>query len=280
MDFITNTFNNREIALIIYLIIFLIWTLFQQKIRKSLCVLFKTLTNKWILISYVLLILYGFTYINLWDFSLFKDSIYWTFGVGFIIMMNSDKAIKNDYYFKNMLINNLKLILILEFLVNLYVFNLIAELILMPIVIFMTMIQSYSEVYNEYSKVKKLMNNIFTFLGIGYFIFAIYKIVIDFKEFASTDNLRAFLFPIVMTIIFIPFAYLYALLMHYQSFFVRLKFTIKNDKQLIKYAKRKTFRMCNFSLSKLKKLSREMIFFNVKNKSDLQLEINKIMNTK
>ena len=104
LDYLNKTFNNREIALISYLVIFIIWTLTQKKIRQSIVSVIKAFMAWKILVSifglllYVALIVFGLFKIGLWDKSLIKDAVYWTFGVGFIIMMNFDKALKEEHY--------------------------------------------------------------------------------------------------------------------------------------------------------------------------------------
>lgn len=280
-DYLINTFNNREIVLIIYLLIFISWTLTQKKIRESIFNVLKVLTGRLIFLSiitlllYISLIIYGLYFLKFWDFSMLKDSIYWTFGVGFILMMNSNKVLQEDHYFKKILWDNFKLVLILEFVVGLYVFGLIAEFILMPFVIFFSLMLAYTEVYKEYFKVKNLLQIVFGIIGTGYLIYSAYMIYKDFNEFASYNTLKSFLFPILMTFLFLPFAYFYALYIHYESLFVRLQASLKNDKVLRRYAKKRVLIAVNFSLIRLKKITPGFLFNQCKTKDDIKMEIKK-----
>ena len=259
--------------------IFIIWTLTQKKIRESIFEILKALTNKRILLSiislflYNSLIIYGLYYFKLWDFSLLKDSIYWTFGVGFILMMNSNKVIKEEHYFKNLIRDNFKLVLILEFVMGLYVFGLITEFILMPIAIFISLMLAYTEVYEEHVQVKNILQVIFGILGTIYLIYSGFRIFQDLIEFASFNTLKSFLFPIVMFTFFLPFAYLFALYMHYESLFVRLQFSLKDDISLRRYAKRRILVSVNFSFQRLKKITSGFLFSQCNTKEDIELEI-------
>jgi len=60
------------------------------------------------LILYVAFIALGLFRIGLWDKSMIKDTVYWTFGVGFIIMMNFDKALKEEPILRTLLKKILK----------------------------------------------------------------------------------------------------------------------------------------------------------------------------
>lgn len=278
LDYLNKTFNNREIALISYLLIFIIWALAQKKIRKSFMsvikaiMAWKILASIFALIIYVAIVVYGLFKIGLWEKSLIKDSIYWTFGVGLVIMMSFDKALKEEHYFKNLVKENFKVLLIIEFIVGLYVFGIITEFILMPFVILFSMLLGYTEVYKEHEQVRKLVNGLFGILGTIYIIYSGYHIYSDFNEFATTGNFKTFLFPILMSILFLPFAYSYALLVHYETLFVRLGFFLK-DKKLRRFAKWRILLSVNFSILRLKRMTPGMLFNDCTSKNDIKEEI-------
>lgn len=283
-NLLLNTFNNREIAIIVYLIIFFFWTFTQKNLRESIFGLLKTFTNRFFILSilalliYVSLIIYGLYKIKFWDSSLLKDSIYWTFGVGFILMMNTVNAIKKDHYFKELLTDNFKLTIILEFITGMFVFSLITEFILIPFVIFFSMILAYSEVHDdEYYQVKNVMQIILGLAGIGYLIYSGYMIYFEFDEIASISTLKSFLFPIIMVTLFIPFAYFYALLMEYESLFVRLKFSFRNNPELQSFAKKRILIKVNFSLHRLRRFTPGIIFNQCNSENDVREVIKKIL---
>ena len=129
IEILNETFNNREIALFFYMMIFIIWMLTTKDLRKSLVLLLKQLFVKEILILtslmlvYTYVILFFLSTIKLWDNSMTKEAIYWIFGVGFIILFNSNEVIKEESYFKKIIKEKFKLLIIIEFIVGLYVFG-------------------------------------------------------------------------------------------------------------------------------------------------------------
>lgn len=285
-DFLHKTFNNREIALIFYLIAFIIWILTKKKIRESIFTVINSLFDKQIVTSilllliYVSIIIFGLSILNLWNSKLIKDSIYWTFGTGFILMMNSNNAIKEENYLRKIIKKNIKVLMIVEFIVGLYVFGLITEFILMPIVIFLSILLGYTEANKEYQPVKNFLLKVFGIIGFLYLIYSSYKIYLDFEGFASYDNIRTFIFPIIMTFVFLPFIYFYALYVHYQSLFVRISFFFKDNKSLCKFAKWRILLSVNFSFKKLKLITPGYLFGGCKTKDDIKQEISEKLKNK
>ena len=283
-DFLNKSFNNREIALIFYLLIFILWTLTQKKIRESIFEVIKALFTKQIFISilclfiYITIVVYGLSLVDLWNIGLIKDTIYWTFGVGFILMMNSNKALKEEHFFKKYVQENIKLFMIVEFILGLYVFGIITEFILMPIVIFLTILLAYTEVYEEYKQVKNFLLRIFGVVGIFYIIYSGFQIYQNFKGLANYDNLRTLFFPAIMTILFLPFAYFYVLYLHYESLFFRVGFFLKDNKSLRRFAKWRILLSVNLSFKKLKHITPGYLFHGCETKEDIKLEIVKRLN--
>ena len=149
MQSINNILDNREIAIFFWMGILFLWAIFNKKIRQSLIGVLKALTKKAVAISSLLMILYiGLMIylsqkIDLWRPSNLGETILWIFGVAFVMFVNVNHA-SEDYYFRNIVVDNLKFVVILEFITNVYVFNLWIELILVPIMAFIGAIWGYS----------------------------------------------------------------------------------------------------------------------------------------
>ncbi|GAB4343141.1 MAG: hypothetical protein Kow0089_18740 [Desulfobulbaceae bacterium] len=99
--------------------------------------------------------------------------------------------------------------------------------------------KAISEKSKEYEVVDKLINYIFVAFGVFVLIFNIYKAVTDFENFATIQNLENFYMPILLSILFIPFIYMAALIAAYETFFVRLSFFVPM-KPVLRYAKLKS----------------------------------------
>lgn len=186
IDFILQQFNARELAVIFWLFILILWAFSQKNIRKSFLGVLKSLFQIKILSVIIAAIIYTvFTVLllakmGIWEWTLLKDTIYWFIAVAFILLINTNKVNQEKGFFITILKDNLKIILVLEFILTLYTFNLITEIILVPILVFIGAMSVVSELKKEYLPVKKLFDFILSIIGIFFIVFAIGKVFIDF----------------------------------------------------------------------------------------------------
>lgn len=263
MNLFTTIFTTREQAIIIWVAVFLIWSLFQKNLRNSIAGLLRAFFQKKIFIAFVMMIFYvGLTVyllfrIHLWDAVLLKDTIFWIIGTAFILFLNLNKAAEDKDYFKKILFDNLKLILILTFLINFYTFPLIAELISLPIIVLIAAMGAYTGTKKEYLPAKKFVDFLLGAWGLFLAIYVIARIFGSYQTLLMTDNLLAFLLPILLTSAFIPFLYGFAVYIAYESLFNRIDFLIgKDNKQLASFGKRKILKTFMLNLKKLNKFSK------------------------
>jgi hypothetical protein len=248
--------NNREIATLIWILLVIIACLFSSKLRNAIRTLLKVFFVRQIVAVVLISITYTFgillllAKIGLWDLTLVKDATVWFIGSGFVIVMNLNEVKKEKAFFKKLLIDNFKLIVILEFITNFHVFTLPIELIIIPCLVFLAMLSAVAGLKAEHKNVKNLVDGVLTIIGLTFLIFSVIDISGHITSFASFTTLKAFALPIILTIAFLPCAYLIALYMNYEELFVRLNFYLKNNPHL-NYAKGRLVMKCNVSLSRL-----------------------------
>lgn len=282
MKLITETFNNREIAIAIWITLFFTLAMLKKDVRTSLFNVVKAFFGKKIFSIYLLMTIYVFIiifvlhFLGLWSLSFIKQTLFWYLGVAFISIYNVNKVNEDENHLKKLIIDNLKFIAILEFIISLYSFNLFIELIFVPFIILIVMLSSVSETKKEYLQVKKILNFILSMIGFIVILFTIYKISTDFGSFANESNLTNFFLPPILTFFYLPFIYFLALFISYEFFFVRLKHFIK-EKRSFKLAKRKILTSFHFKLKKLNKFAADYIRLNVESNNDITIAI-KIFN--
>lgn len=274
MKFLSETFNNRELAIILWFSVIFIWSISKQNIRGSYKQILKVFFNKKIIIPvlFMLFYVYGITIVlflmNIWDLSILKDTIIWTFSTGFVLFFNLTKAKEDENFFKKMILGNLKVVVLLEFILNLYVFNFWIELILVLIISFVGIAEALTEKGSSYKQVNNLFNSLLGIYFLSIFIFSIYSITKDLSGFASYENLKSFLLPPVYFILYLPFIYIMVLYLIYELIFVRL--TLYNDeKELIKHARRKLIIKYHLNLKRLIRWFKKTGSMHVNNKEDV-----------
>lgn len=276
MIFNISFLNNREIAILFWLVVFFIWASLSKDVRASMFQVLKIFFSPKIISSVIAmiinvsLIIFIFYKVELWNSSLIKDTIYWFLGTAFILLMNTNKANQDEQYFRKVLLENLTFIIGLEFIINLYSFSLIVELFLIPIVTFIAMMVTFVEINEEYAQVKKILYFVSGIIGIYLLLFAFSNIISNFSSFANINNLRVFLLPPALTFAFLPFIYFFALLMAYENVFIHLRFGPNKNKKLIRTTKQKIFKTCYFNLRKLNKFSKKHAIYlkNINNGKD------------
>lgn len=247
-------FNNRELALLLWILIAILAVLFT-KARKSLVPIIQILTKKEFLVIFSLIGAYLFTIIlflknlGIWDYANLKDVLIWLFSVGLILVFKINNA-KSNAYFKDIFFSAIKWTIVLEFIVNLYSFSLFAEIIILPILVLLATTQAVADLDEKHKIVSKFLQNVIAIAGLAIFSYSLYKTIVNFKDILSFKTLVTFLLPSTITILFIPFVYFLALYSTYQSYFIHLDFmTIKKDK--VKEVKKLILRTANINLDKL-----------------------------
>jgi len=257
MGTFVSLFNNREKAIAIWLVVGLIVMLFQRSIRHPFQEVLRCFF-RWKMLIIVLPMLlwvglevFGLYGVGFWDASLLKDTILWTLGVAFVLLVNSGTPTQDEHYFRKVLLDNVKMVALLEFIVNLYTFNFWVEIILVPVLFLVGGISAVAASDKKYLAAKKLVDFVITVFGLYLLGFTIVSIVHDVRGFASMENLRSFLLPIFLSLGYLPFLYAFILYASYETLSVRLSIFLRDNRSLARYAKRKIFEMCFLNLRRL-----------------------------
>ena len=266
-------FSNRELAIAIWILIVVIWALSQPKLRKSLFQVLKAFfawklaISYVIMFSYITLMIIPLNAVGIWKLPHLQITILWVLYVAFVMLFEFSKA-SNQNFFKDAIKDNIKGLIVLEFLINLYVFDLWVELFLVPVFVILGGMIGIAGTDKKYEIAKKLLNYIMAFIGLAFTSYAIYMVVTDFEHFATFENLENYYLPILFSIMFLPFVYFAALYAGYESLFVRLRFFVR-DVALLKYVKKKTILAFGTNLWVLNKWSKHINTLRFKDKKEV-----------
>lgn len=277
MTWLNSYLDNREIAIFFWIGILFLWAIFNRNVRKSLISVFQAFAQRTVAIAsllmilYIGLIIYISHQLNLWGTSNFGTIILWVFGVAFVMFINISHVSK-DNFFRDIVLDNIKFVVILEFVTNIYVFDLWIELLLVPILAFIGAIWGYSSTDPKYKKVNSCLTTVVSLIGLLFIIYALYNILVDFQGFASINNLREFIIPVIFTVAFLPFIYVLALYLSYDLIYMRIRYMIK-DKKLARYARIKTVFAFHINLKLLRIWLRKIVLQKFINKEDINRAI-------
>lgn len=275
MEEFTTIFKPRELATFAWVAIVLILFLFVKDVRRAGLAVLRAFFQKSILsvialsMTYSAVVTYLLSLGGFWDSTLLKDTVFWFFGSALIVLFNLVKA-KDRGFFKNLLLDNIKLVVVLQFIANVHSFSFVIELILLPIIAFIAMVGAYSKHNKEYEQVGKLANVFLTAFGIIFLVFSIFDIAENAEKFMSFRTIKSFLLPIIFSTAFVPWAYLVTLFIKYEMVYVRLE-RILSSTEKVKYAKRRVFQRCHFRISKLESVSSKINeLYNGSTKDDIK----------
>ena len=275
-DFI-NLLSNREISIIIWFVLFFGGLIINSKgsFKKLLSVI-KILFSKFFIPFYIIFGIYLFSIIsflkreNIWEFFLYKDFIYWFLTTGIVLFFKANKLEKHSDFLK-VILTTISATIILEFIINFYNFSLFWELILVPILTFISVLAYYAELKSEdisNKTVADFLKNILSVIGFGIMTYVAYKLINNYDELLTLDNSKSFLLAPIFTLLFIPLIYLTVLYMKYEKVFNNLnryKFLTENKKTKIKYL---ILKYANINFNRIEKAHYIVLF----NKKELQNE--------
>lgn len=249
--------STREWAVVIWGSIFFLYAIMHRQIRESLWEVIKIFFGKklrllWgIILFYVLGVTLIFYHLPFWDNIYIKDIIVWFVFSGLIYCMNAGSKEADEKYIGKVLKDNFKFTVILEFVMNIFTFNIWIELAIIPITTVIVLMNIVAEQKEEYEKVHKLLDIV---LAVAGFLVLYQTIKIGIREYKELNILNAFIsfmIPIVYLMMIIPLEYALELYSKYEVLFVRMSFKEGNDKKIQNRHRWLVIKTCKFSIRKV-----------------------------
>jgi hypothetical protein len=252
-------FTNREIAVLAWGLVGLVYAI--RIAGPSILSLLQAFFVRHIVTAiagmalYTVGILAVLSRVGLWEVSLLKDTIVW-FTLSALVSMADAvrKGPENPRFFREVLLDNLKLVIVLEFVLDTFVLPLALELVLVPLAFFLGAMQAVAGTKPEYESVGKLFGCLISGLGLGLLVYAMVELIRGFGQFGTVDTLKEFALAPLLTIMSIPFLFGLSLYVAYEGLFMRLPVFLKDHPDLVRYAKLRALYECRWHLPRLDKL--------------------------
>lgn len=224
---------------------------------------------------YIIFIILFLFQLDLWRADQVKNTIIWFVSVALISFFNIDKIKDNSAYFKEAIKDNIKIIVIIEFLLSVYTFSLPVELIYIPLTATLGILIAVSSRQEKHKAVTAFLNNALLMIGLIIIGYTIYKLVTDFSEIYQEKTLYDFSVPILLSLLFLPFLYFLKTFMEYESVFSRLPNFI-DDPLLMRHAKYKSILKFKFNTTLLKRWCDSLVIKKPKSNKEIDFSIDKI----
>lgn len=235
-------FNNREYAIGVLLLFFIILALTNKNVRKDIPNLIKTAFHQKLVCWYISMILYfiGVIYVldlvGFWEVRLLKDAIIWLLTVAFVTTFRSTKEATDLGFFFLFLKDNLKILVIFEFVMNMYVFSFVIELFIVLLIVFLTMLLSVIDITPNYKNMngnilKNFANFIISLLVLVVIFNSIRGFILEFESLIFWDLIKDIVLPMILSFMFVFYIYGFVVFVSYETLIMginRLK-TINKD---------------------------------------------------
>jgi len=225
-------FDNRQLATIILFAAFFAWALSRRDVRGSAGQLTWQFISPKICIPFLL---YGSWLVGLhwlaqrvglWNSRLIGESIFWAGASGFaLLLLSATDAGKQDNFFRTRIVDAIKFGAFFEFFLNIKSFNLIGELVLLPVVVLLVGVRTVAAHDDKQARVRKLMDGLLSLVTLGLLIYTVTYLVQDWSQIDKGQEVRKLLMPIWLTLGAMPFAFVFALIAVYGQAFTRMKMT-------------------------------------------------------
>lgn len=235
-------FSNREIALIFWCVIISLYILFSSKVvevRKSFRGVISAFFVRQIQLIIILMIIYisAAVYLlsefDIWDISQFKNTVIWMVSVASMSFFQIEAIKKDRKFFKHSVLDNLKLIAVIQFIISVYAFPVLAEIILLPILTIIVLMAEVAGKERGQQQVKNILNNIIVGFGLIVMMYAVYMLFADVGKIAKEQTIYDFIIPVLLTFLFLPFIFFLMVYVSYENVLIRLQYSIKEPRHIV-----------------------------------------------
>jgi hypothetical protein len=241
-------FTTRDIALAVWTTVFLGWAATKRDVRRSLsgvlraAVRWKLLVLFMVLIAYTTCVVHVLHAIRFWSLDLLKDTIIWFLLSGVALAFSGVQSDSAPGIWRRVLRDQLKAIVLVEYIVNTYTFALWIELLVIPVLTCVALLDVIARTDAKYAVVAKLTGVLQAFFGLTVMAFAIHQAVSGQESFSAAGALREIALVPLLSVLLLPITHVFFLVSAYEQLFLRLALGPKKDPSVVWYAKRKLAR--------------------------------------
>jgi hypothetical protein len=207
---ILSVFTNRELALALWTLVFAAWALSKSEIRASCWELVKTAVAPPLGIvlllacAYASTAVWAFYELGIWHTTSSKETVFWFFASALVLLFTYDR-VAEDY--GRTVRRTLALTVLFQFVINLYAFPLAAELVLVPIAAFLTLIIAADGAIPQAAVLKRPAEFLLGAIGVLVIGFTLAAVLSDPADLISAETVERWAVAPVMTLAFIPLLY-------------------------------------------------------------------------
>ena len=215
--------NNRELASLIWLAVAAAWILSNRNPRSATVEILKNLARPVLLVPLLLMMgwvaleIWVGSKLTLWNIGLVSNTVVWTLGTAMVLFFNINKAADDPRFFRKTAMGTLKASVLVTFFINLFVFSLLVELILQPVLTILVMLEVISGRKPEFQMGKKVVDVLLTGVGVVLLGYTVGELYGQWAQLDPRALILQFSLPVWLTIGILPFIYILSLVLVYEG---------------------------------------------------------------
>lgn len=243
--------SSREWAIVTWTIIYLCFTIFKLKV--NLLDILKSLFNKKLNILWITILLYNIfiiiilSYSRYWNNIYIKDIVFWIVFSCVVSTINIFASKKEKFSFKKIILANVTVSALIEFIISELTLSYCLEFILIGIFIFINFLYLISQTSFEYRTAENVLKKILSLLNFIFFVYILVELYKSFNLLLTQETWFKFLIPFIYSILCCPLYYIFIILNYYEKICYKIQgyfvWENENDKKYINKLKRRELLM-------------------------------------
>jgi hypothetical protein len=257
--------NSRQLAGVVWLVIFIGWALTHTAVRDSVRSMLKTMfTPKLILLfGGVISAFVAFTWLlwreGRWDWTMLYDTVLFVAvgGIGSVSRAASQDVTYDARFYAKTVLVNFEVMALFVFLSDFFPFTFWVEfLVVVPLATLLAILVVVSDYRKGADQVHRLLSEVQGILGILLIGYVILRVITDHESLMTTQVLSSLILPFVLSMLFLPVLVLVCAVFAYEDAFLVITFKSGQSDQLIRWKKWRLVRRFGLNLVGLQSVRR------------------------
>jgi hypothetical protein len=168
---------------------------------------------------------------GIWHTTAAKETAYWFITGGVVLVGRAVSHAKpsDPSVYRELMRDAIRFTILIEFLVNLWVFPFLVELILVPVVLAFVLMQIVAASSPSYDAARKPIDGVLTIVGFGLLTYATVKAITDPSALFTRENAETLLVAPALTVAFVPLLWAWAWISRREQENLRKRFRATYD---------------------------------------------------
>ncbi len=136
---------------------------------------------------------------------------------------------------------------------------------MVPVVSFIVIFEAVAKSSEKFKIVEKMCSYLLMIIGLSLLAYTLKTAINEYKSLGLFDTLIVFSIPLILSILYLPIAYVFAIHSIYQMIFLRVTWDENLTKEQVRKRKWKIFKVCRLSREKLLAFEKSYVKFIYKN---------------